>query len=127
MSQARPANWKSVAPATATTKQSLPKLPVLELSDTLEKLKGSLKPIAWSQEEYATVAKKIDEFGKPGGLGERLQTRLKAHDAQSEHWLEQWWDDGGYLGYRDSVRVFLYPSFVVLTERTGRRECLILL
>ncbi|KAF9047176.1 carnitine acetyl transferase [Hymenopellis radicata] len=101
----RPDNWKAAAPATATTKQNLPKLPVADLSDTLAKLKESLKPMAWSADEYAAVSNKIDAFGRPGGIGEVLQSRLKRHDEQSEHWLENWWDDGGYLGYRDSVVV----------------------
>ncbi|ESK97823.1 carnitine acetyl transferase [Moniliophthora roreri MCA 2997] len=106
---ARPENWKAAAPAaipdsqTYAAQASLPRLPVPELPETLSKLKESLKPIAWSEEEYNAVANKVDEFAK--GKGPELQTRLKEWANGREHWLEEWWDDGGYLGYRDSVVV----------------------
>jgi len=104
----RPANWKSLAPAplpgtqTFAGQTSLSKLPVPELDSTLGKLKESLKPIAWNDGEYAAVLKKIDEFGKD--KGKVLQERLVQRAKEKDHWLEEWWDDGGYLGYRDSVR-----------------------
>ncbi|KAI0091474.1 carnitine acetyl transferase [Irpex rosettiformis] len=104
----RPTNWKAAAPAplpgpTFAAQQSLPKLPVPELSETLARLKDTLKPIAWSREEYDAVEKKIDAFA--AGLGPELQNRLKARAQETgrQHWLEEWWDDLGYLGYRDSV------------------------
>lgn len=102
----RPENWKEAAPAslpgpTFAAQSSLPKLPVPELSDTLAKLKESLKPIAQDEKEYERVVKRIDEFAVKHGpaLQERLVQRAKERD----HWLEEWWDDLGYLGYRDSV------------------------
>ncbi|KAI0342524.1 carnitine acetyl transferase [Trametopsis cervina] len=106
----RPPNWKAAAPAplpgpTFAAQASLPRLPVPELPDTLAKLKESLRPIAWSREEYADVEKKIDAFAR--GLGLELQKRLqaRAQEPGRQHWLEEWWDDIGYLGYRDSVVV----------------------
>ncbi|KAI0681943.1 carnitine acetyl transferase [Cytidiella melzeri] len=106
----RPPNWKAAAPAplpgpTFAAQQTLPKLPVPELSDTLAKLKETLRPIAWSREEYDSVEKKIDAFAT--GLGPELQKRLqaRAQEPGRPHWLEEWWDDLGYLGYRDSVVV----------------------
>ncbi|KAK7056386.1 hypothetical protein VNI00_002940 [Paramarasmius palmivorus] len=104
---ARPENWKAAAPAappdsqTYAAQASLPRLPVPELPETLKKLKESLKPIAWNEEEYDAVSKKVDEFAK--GKGPELQARLKEWANGREHWLEEWWDDGGYLGYRDST------------------------
>ena len=102
----RPANWKEAAPApmpgpTFAAQSSLPRLPVPELSDTLAKLKDSLKPIAWNEEEYARAVKCIDEFA--AGMGPKLQEKLVARAKEREHWLEEWWDDLAYLGYRDSV------------------------
>lgn len=103
----RPADWKNFAPdplpgtLTFGSQASLPKLPVPELTNTLTRLKETLKPIAWSEEEYQTALTKIDEFG--AGLGPKLQERLLKFDQQKPHWLEQFWDDLGYLGYRDSV------------------------
>jgi len=102
----RPANWKAAAPSslpgiTFAGQSTLPRLPVPELPDTLAKLKESLKPIAWNESEYAAVEKKIDQFGN--ALGPELQKRLSARAQSTEHWLEEWWDDIAYLGYRDSV------------------------
>jgi carnitine O-acetyltransferase len=106
----RPSNWKEQAPEplpgtlTFASQSSLPKLPVPKLEDTLGRFKESLKPIAWTEEEFKAAAQKIDEFG--AGKGKELHERLLKHDQGTKHWLESWWDDGGYLGYRDSVRPF---------------------
>ncbi|KAF9461247.1 acyltransferase ChoActase/COT/CPT [Collybia nuda] len=103
----RPSAWKAAAPSappgSITFASSHPKLPVVDLKDTLSRLKESLKPIAWSDAEFAAVEKKIDEFAV--GKGPELQARLLKRAEETPHWLEQWWDDGGYLGYRDSVVV----------------------
>ncbi|KAG6902596.1 hypothetical protein C0995_014603 [Termitomyces sp. Mi166 len=100
----RPTAWKAAAaaapPGTKTFAAELPKLPVANLPDTLACLKQSLAPIAWSDEEYAAVSKKIDQFA--AGQGPELQQRLLSRAEETRHWLEEWWDDGGYLGYRDS-------------------------
>lgn len=107
----RPANWKARAPAspagtTFAAQPDLPHLPVPELPHTIARLKESLKPIAWSDAEYATAVKKIDQFAS-GPLAPKLQERLVKRASEKEHWLEEWWDDAGYLGYRDSVRPFV--------------------
>ncbi|KAK7025038.1 carnitine acetyl transferase [Favolaschia claudopus] len=109
MSVSQPANWKSAAPeplpgtTTFAAQASLPLLPVPELQATLARLKESLRPLAWSQEELNTVEAKIAEFAEKKGpeLHQRLLDRSKTH----KHWLEEWWDNIGYLGYRDSVVV----------------------
>jgi carnitine O-acetyltransferase len=103
-----PANWKAKAPLslpgpTFAAQARLPKLPVPELEQSLKKLKASLKPIAHSAEEYDAATAEVDNFAK--GLGPKLQERLlKRHD-ESDHWLEEWWDNDAYLAYRDSVVV----------------------
>ncbi|RXW23999.1 hypothetical protein EST38_g1878 [Candolleomyces aberdarensis] len=117
----RPSNWKEQAPEplpgtlTFGSQSTLPKLPVPKLEDTLGQFKESLKPIAWTEEEFRTAAQKIDEFG--AGKGKELHERLLKHDQGTKHWLENWWDDGGYLGYRDSVvvNVSYYYGFDVPT------------
>jgi len=104
----RPSNWKEHAPEavagslTYKAQSTLPKLPVPKLEDTLVRLKETLKPIAWTEEEFTTASKRIDEFAQ--GKGPELHQRLLKHAEGRPHWLEQWWDDGAYLGYRDSVR-----------------------
>ncbi|TDL15650.1 acyltransferase ChoActase/COT/CPT [Rickenella mellea] len=105
----QPLKWKSLAPSpptngvTLASQAALPHLPVPELSVTFSKLKRSLKPLAWSEEEYKVTEKKIDDFASH--LAPELQDRLKKRQAETEHWLEEWWDNGAYMGYRDSVVV----------------------
>jgi len=109
MTKCRPVDWKAAAseplPGTVTfrAQQNLPKLPIPKLADTLARLRESLKPMAWSNAEYASVLKKIDNFET--GKGRELHDRLLNHASGRPHWLEEWWDDTGYLGYRDSVCV----------------------
>ena len=103
----RPTDWKSAAPSppagstTFAAQSTLPKLTVLPLLPTLERLKDTLVPIAHTQAELAEAHRKIDEFSST--TGPELQRRLEEHARYKPHWLEQWWDDGAYLGYRDSV------------------------
>jgi hypothetical protein len=102
----RPREWKAAAPGapsgTQTYSFGLPKLPVSDLQETLGRLKQSLKPMAWSDSEYAAVENKINAF--ESSKGPQLQERLLKRAEELPHWLEEWWDDAAYLGYRDSVR-----------------------
>jgi carnitine O-acetyltransferase len=130
MSLSQPPDWKLAAPepppgtATFEAQSTLPLLPVPKLEQTLTRLKESLKPFAWSETELTAVEAKIDEFAssKAPELQERLLERSKHH----KHWLEEWWDNTGYLGYRDSVRAG-YLSVNTLSFSIGRSECLVLL
>ncbi|KAJ7091566.1 acyltransferase ChoActase/COT/CPT [Mycena belliarum] len=106
---AQPTDWKLAAPEppagskTFAAQTKLPLLPVPELEATLTRLKESLKPLAWSADEVAAAETKIAEFAT--GKGPELQERLIERSKQHKHWLEEWWDNTGYLGYRDSVVV----------------------
>ncbi|EGN96676.1 hypothetical protein SERLA73DRAFT_184805 [Serpula lacrymans var. lacrymans S7.3] len=105
----RPQNWKAAAPEppsgtiTFAAQKNLPRLPVPHLDATIERLKESIRPLALNQHEYAAAEEKIHAFAQ--GKGKELQERLLNHAQGSEHWLENWWDDMGYLAYRDSVVV----------------------
>ena len=121
-----PANWKAKAPLslpgpTFAAQARLPKLPVPELEQTLRKLKDSLKPIAHHVEEYDAAVAKVDHFAK--GLGPKLHERLLKRREETDHWLEEWWDNDAYLAYRDSVVVnvsYFCECFIsVLFLRTG--------
>ncbi|KAI0306076.1 carnitine acetyl transferase [Multifurca ochricompacta] len=109
----RPPAWKSAAPfppvstTTFAAQSTLPKLPVLPLTPTIDRLKRSLIPIAHSRTELEEAFRKIDTFAST--VGPELQRRLEAHAKDKPHWLEEWWDDGAYLSYRDSVYGFADP------------------
>lgn len=74
-----------------------------ELEQTLRKIKESLKPIAHSEEEYNATVVKVDDFAR--GLAPKLHERLLKRRDDTDHWLEEWWDNDAYLAYRDSVVV----------------------
>ncbi|KAJ7622901.1 acyltransferase ChoActase/COT/CPT [Mycena polygramma] len=109
MSVSQPPDWKAVAPEplagtkTFAAQASLPLLPIPELKTTLTRLTDSLKPLAWSEAEMAAAEAKIAEFG--ARTGPELHQRLLERSKHRKHWLEEWWDNTGYLGYRDSVVV----------------------
>lgn len=107
----RPKNWKDLAPAPplGTTsfcgQSSLQRLPVPDLNSTLKKLKRSLKALAWDEAEYRASESKVNGLAR--GLGPELQRRLehRREEPGRDHWLEEWWDEGAYLAYRDSVMI----------------------
>ncbi|KAI5117139.1 hypothetical protein M0805_008258 [Coniferiporia weirii] len=104
-----PANWKRLAPnppagsATIAAQDALARLPVPVLTDTLARLRRSLKPLAHNTDEFHVTQQKITDF--ESGLSGELHARLVARQKETEHWLEEWWDSGAYMGYRDSVVV----------------------
>ena len=67
----------------------LPKVPVPELKETLNKYLQCIKPIV-SDEQYACTQKCVDEFGKTGGLGEYLQRKLIEYAETRENWVSIW-------------------------------------
>ncbi|KAF7309011.1 Carnitine acetyl transferase [Mycena kentingensis (nom. inval.)] len=107
MPTTQPPDWKAAAPeppsgtTTFAAQSDLPSLPVPDLTQTLARLRESLKPLAWSEAEMAGVEAKIAEFEK--GKAPELHRRLLQRANEHRHWLEEWWDNGAYLGYRDSV------------------------
>ncbi|KAI0628030.1 carnitine acetyl transferase [Trametes polyzona] len=107
----RPPQWKQLAPPplpgpTFAAQSSLPRLPVPALAETLAKLKESIRPIAWSENEYADALRAVDQFAS-SEYARELQHRLlqRAEEPGRLHWLEEWWDDWAYMGFRESVVV----------------------
>ena len=110
MSTTPPAlTWKSLAPgpaegsATVAAQPTLEHLPVPKLPSTLDGLRRSLAPLAQSKKELESTLAKVDAFEK-SNLANELQDRLEKRQRETVHWLEEWWDSGAYMGYRDSVR-----------------------
>ncbi|KAI0429857.1 acyltransferase ChoActase/COT/CPT [Xylaria sp. FL1042] len=84
--------------------ESLPRLPVPTLEETATRYVKSLHPLL-SPVEFAASKKAVDEFIRPGGVGEKLQKKLiaKREDPKTKNWLYEWWNDAAYLSYRDPV------------------------
>lgn len=106
------ADWR-LEPATATPTTStmfknqgaLPHLPVPVLATTLARVLESCRPLAKDDAELAALEAKVAEFGRPGGMGPVLQSRLEHKAAETTSWLAEDWDSQAYMLYRDSVVV----------------------
>ncbi|KAF1811617.1 acyltransferase ChoActase/COT/CPT [Eremomyces bilateralis CBS 781.70] len=83
---------------------SLPRLPVPTLDETAKRYLKSVRPLI-SKSEFQSTQKAVEEFVRPGGQGEALQSRLVARrdDPNVRNWIAEWWDNSAYLGYRDPV------------------------
>jgi carnitine O-acetyltransferase len=83
---------------------SLPRLPVPTLEETSKRYLKSVHPLL-TAEEYQNTQKAVEEFVKPGGVGEKLQKRLVARreDPNIRNWIIEWWNNAAYMGYRDPV------------------------
>ncbi|GAA5879903.1 hypothetical protein JCM16303_004391 [Sporobolomyces ruberrimus] len=93
---------------TSTTLQNqprIPRLPVPKLAETLAQLVKSCTPLAQSPDEIEQLKKKVQEFQKEGGVGQKLQERLEARREREgvRNWLAEWWDTNAYMAYRDSI------------------------
>ncbi|CAO3577150.1 unnamed protein product [Absidia cylindrospora] len=91
---------------------NLPKLPVPALQGTLQKYLNSVRPLL-SDEDYKQTEQLVKDFEAPGGLGPKLQERLlaRANNPEIVNWLEDWWLDQGYMGYRDPVVIYVSYFF----------------
>lgn len=100
---------------------SLPKLPVPSLAETAAKYLKSVHPLL-SPEEFSRTETAVREFVKPGGLGEKLQTKLvrRAQDPNCKNWLAEWWDNAAYLDYRDPVVIFVSYFYCHRDDRARR-------
>ena len=78
-------------------------------------------------ELIAGLVEKAEEYAE-GVQGVDVQA-LVARAQEKEHWLEEWWDDIAYLGYRDSVSIAFIVRYHIAERptRAGRRQRIILL
>ncbi|XP_074871941.1 carnitine O-acetyltransferase isoform X2 [Carettochelys insculpta] len=92
--------------------EGLPRLPVPPLQQTLDRYLLALQPII-SEDEWNHTKGLVDEFRKPGGVGERLQKGLERRARKMENWLSDWWLKTAYLDYRLPVVVHSSPGVVL--------------
>ncbi|MCJ1478115.1 Carnitine O-acetyltransferase mitochondrial [Lambiella insularis] len=83
---------------------SLPRLPVPTLEETSKRYLQSVHALL-KKSEYEHTKKAVEDFVKPGSIGEELQKRLQARrdDPKHRNWIYEWWNDVAYLSYRDPV------------------------
>ncbi|CEG68463.1 Putative Carnitine O-acetyltransferase [Rhizopus microsporus] len=100
---------------------NLPKLPVPDLNETLPKYLKSIRPLL-SDEEYKRSEQAVKEFLAPGSIGHELQKRLvaRANDPSIVNWMEDWWLDQAYMGYRDPVVVYVSYFFAYKDDKLRR-------
>ncbi|CAK1549844.1 unnamed protein product [Leptosia nina] len=95
----------------ASNVQQLPRLPVPKLEDTLHKFFKTAQPFL-NDEEYSNTSNLLEDFASVGGIGHKLQNLLEDRATKHQNWLEEWWLNTAYLGYRDPVVVFSSPGLV---------------
>ncbi|KAF9351323.1 Carnitine O-acetyltransferase mitochondrial, partial [Mortierella sp. AD094] len=101
---------------------ALPKLPVPTLAETCARYLKSVRPLL-NDKEFAETTAAVAEFQKPGGVGEELQKRLlaKANDPKTVNWLEDWWNDLAYFGYRDPVVIYVSYFYAYKDDRLRKK------
>jgi hypothetical protein len=109
----------------STNPQNLPRLPVPKLNDTLSKFLDTAEPHL-TPERFENTKNIVREFGKSGGIGEKLQKLLEQRAATKENWLSDptsnWWLDCAYLQYRDPVVVWSSPGLVFPMQKFATIE-----
>ncbi|XP_078006139.1 carnitine O-acetyltransferase isoform X4 [Phascolarctos cinereus] len=91
---------------------SLPRLPVPPLQQTLDHYLQILQPIV-SEEEWNNTKQLVDEFRSSGGVGERLQKSLERRARKTDNWLSEWWLKTAYLQYRQPVVIHSSPGVLL--------------
>lgn len=88
--------------------QNLPKQPVPKLQATLEKYLKSLTPLL-SKDELCATTKLVQEF-ECSATADALQKYLEQRANCKLNWLEEWWLNAAYLGFRYPVVVHSSPG-----------------
>eukprot|EP00058_Branchiostoma_floridae_P008199 XP_002593687.1 hypothetical protein BRAFLDRAFT_107668 [Branchiostoma floridae] len=100
---------------------SLPCLPVPDLCQTLEKYLLTVRPLV-DDTAFQKTKQLVEEFGKSGGLGESLQTKLKKRAQERQNWLDDWWLHTAYLDYREPVVIHVSPGIVCPPQNFSGKE-----
>ena len=103
---------------TYAAQDSLPKLPIPDLSATLRKYLEALAPLQSNREHDETKAAARDfETGE----GKQLQEKLKKYATGKSSYIEQFWYDS-YLNYDNPVVLNLNPFFLLEDDPTPARN-----
>nr|XP_008201281.1 PREDICTED: choline O-acetyltransferase [Tribolium castaneum] len=113
-----PKKWlsgTSLVPPSSTTASTeelpLPKLPVPELEQTMNKYEYTMRPLL-NTEEQRKLKNLIEKFAGPGGLGTQLQLYLQDRREKMDNWAYDYWLDDMYLKNPSSLPVNSNPGMV---------------
>lgn len=104
----------------------LPRLPIPDLSATCDRFLEVVAPLL-SEKELEETKVVVDDFRRPGGEGEALQSDLKAYDALgveeggAHSFVEEFWHHA-YLAGRAPLPVHTNPFFVLEDDPTPSRN-----
>lgn len=104
---------------------SLPRLPVPQIAETLEKFLPTALPLARNASEAQHLQAAVQQFSHQAApLQERLLERASPQgEYRDSSWLQHWWNTLGYLQVRDPVTVnvsyfFQFADDPTVTPRT---------
>ncbi|KAL2750080.1 carnitine O-acetyltransferase-like isoform X1 [Vespula maculifrons] len=92
-------------------KQELPKQPIPDLKKTAERYLTSVKPLL-SENEYCNTKRIVEEFISENGPGPFLQSKLLERYHNTDNWMNNWWIEAAYLGYRVPLIMNSNPAIV---------------
>lgn len=84
----KPSSLTKVSGRFKAHQDSLPRLPVPPLQQSLDHYLKTLQPIV-SEEEWAHTKQLVEEFQTAGGVGERLQKGLERRARKTENWVSE--------------------------------------
>lgn len=90
----------------------LPRQPVPPLTQTMDRYLHALEPLV-SPEELEQTRKMVEEFRRPGGVGQALQAKLERRASKMENWLTEWWQQTQFLESRLPLAVHASPAVVL--------------
>ncbi|KAB0379413.1 carnitine O-acetyltransferase isoform X2 [Muntiacus reevesi] len=108
----KPSSLMKVSSRFKAHQDSLPRLPVPPLQQTLDHYLKALQPIV-SEEEWTQTKQLVEEFQVAGGVGERLQKGLERRARKMENWLSDWWLKTAYLQYRQPLVIYSSPGVML--------------
>lgn len=88
---------------------SVPSQPVPPLAQTLQGYLEALEPLL-PPEEISHTRRMVQEFGRRGGLGPKLQEGLEKRARSNKNWIADWWVQRAYLESRMPLPVHSNPA-----------------